>query len=101
MKLIEILFPFSIDHMEEETSIRKTGCIPLFANDLETLLSLLGNENNNKKQILFGFNTVILVKNQKSKNKIPSKLADLLCLTIYESKVTSNLYYYYSKGIRI
>ena len=88
MKLIEILFPFSIDHMEEETSIRKTGCIPLFANDLETLLSLLGNENNNKKQILFGFNTVILVKNQKSTSKLVKK-------------VTSNLYYYYSKGIRI
>ena len=73
MKLLEILFPFSIDKMKEEESERKIGCYPIFINKFENLLQLLEGKLHSKP-IEFGFNTVILVKDKKNKEKIPKKL---------------------------
>ena len=80
--------------MEEETSDRKNGCVPIFTNDCQELLSILINKE--KNEILFGFNTVILVRNKESKKKIPSNLTDLLCLTIYESKVNNSKFFFFN-----
>ena len=96
---MEILFPFSIDKMKEEESEKKIGCFPIFINEFENLLHLLEGKVNSKP-IDFGFNTVILVRNKKSKEKIPKKLSHLLCMTIYESKVNF-IYYSYIIGTRI
>ena len=62
MKLLEILFPFSIDKMKEELSAKTIGCYPIFMNKFENLLLLLEGRKLNSKPIDFGFNTVILVR---------------------------------------
>ena len=44
------------------------------------------NSLNEKSEIQFGCNQVIIVRNQKAKKKLPPLLSHALCLTVFESK---------------
>lgn len=67
----------------------------LSSNDEELLFYVLcgGQEqkqvegdNMKKPPLQFGCNQVIIVRDQQSKNRVPSMLQHALCLTIYEAK---------------
>ena len=103
VSILELCFPKTIDRLKKEKS-NLDGPKPMLldANDAELLFFVLLGEADYKRQkmkelgqdtglisrppVEFGCNQVILVRDQKSKEKIPSILQHALCLTIYEAK---------------
>lgn len=101
VSILELCFPKTIDKLQKEKS-NLDGPKPLLLqhNDIDLLFLVLLGESDYKKQIKkneaggllgkpqieFGCNQVILVRDQKSKEKIPKLLQHALCLTIYEAK---------------
>ena len=98
VSLIEIFFSNTIDKMKKERSnLDGPKPILLETQNLELLFYILFGEEILKKNeedglltkppLEFGCSQVILVRDQESKNHIPSILKHALCLTIYEAKV--------------
>ena len=97
VSILELCFPKTIDRLKKEKS-NLDGPKPMLLehNDTELLFLVLLGEADYKKQkegglltrpqVEFGCNQVILVRDQKSKEKIPKILQHALCLTIYEAK---------------
>lgn len=97
VSILELCFPKTIDRLKKEKS-NLDGPKPMLLehSDLELLFLVLLGEVDYKKQkegglltrpsVEFGCNQVILVRDQKSKEKIPKILQHALCLTIYEAK---------------
>ena len=96
---IEILFPKTIDRLKKEVSNLGGPKPIILADEDEELLFyvLCGDESYKKKveteneamkkpPLEFGCDQVIIVRDQESKNRIPSMLQHALCLTIYEAK---------------
>ncbi|OMJ66529.1 hypothetical protein SteCoe_36591 [Stentor coeruleus] len=87
--LLETLFPLTIDKMAKEISpINGPMPIIMSTNNIEQLLFIMfGNHSQvQTKQPEFGCNQVIIVRNQESKEKIPSMMRHALCLTVFEAK---------------
>ena len=98
VKLLEILFPKTIDKMKKETSALDGPKPILLDSSKEIFLKQMlegkvyyqaSNQENqiHKNQLEFGCSQVILVKNSESKKFIPKFLENALCLTILEAKV--------------
>ena len=94
ISLLEICFPGSIDNLSKEKS-DNDGMIPIaldskMQSTLFNFLSTSSGKGSNKivgkGPIEFGCDQVILVRDQQSKERLPSFLGHALCLTIYEAK---------------
>ena len=97
VSILELCFPKTIDRLQKEKS-NLDGPKPILLehNDTELLFLVLLGEADYKSQkegsllsrpqVEFGCNQVILVRDQKSKEKVPKILQHALCLTIYEAK---------------
>ena len=88
VRLIQALFPETIDPMDPEVS-SLDGPKPVIlstnsSKDLEMIL--LKSQRESSSRIEFGCNQVILVRNDQAKKTLPSELTHALCLTIFESK---------------
>ena len=97
IRVIELLFPSSIDKLKKEkSSIDGLKPVVLDSELQETLFNMLvGNQKalpTSSESLLarppleFGCDQVILVRNQQAKERLPSFLKHALCLTIYEAK---------------
>ncbi|KAM3131736.1 hypothetical protein pb186bvf_016132 [Paramecium bursaria] len=84
VNLLELCFPKTIDSLKKEQS-KIIGPKPIIIQSQECLFLIL-NGNDQQKQIRFGGNQVIIVKDQKSKDNIAQILKHALILTIYEAK---------------
>ncbi|CAK59524.1 unnamed protein product (macronuclear) [Paramecium tetraurelia] len=73
---LELLFPSDIDLLQKEKSCQQ-GPKPTI---------IQGCENKDLTIVEFGCNSVIIVKDQNSKLKIPIELQNAIVLTIYEAK---------------
>ncbi|CAK59284.1 unnamed protein product (macronuclear) [Paramecium tetraurelia] len=85
---LELFFPKYLDFLQKEKS-NKQGPKPIVIQSIQTqdLLNYLFKEYQNKQSnVEFGSNSVIIVKDQESKLKIPIELQNLIILTIYEAK---------------
>jgi superfamily I DNA/RNA helicase len=102
IRIIELLFPNSIDKLKKEKSMLD-GLTPIMLGSsmIESLFNLLsvapssaqkgrsGEEGESllsKPPLEFGCDQVIIVRNQNAKEKLPGFLKHALCLTIYEAK---------------
>ncbi|CAD8201307.1 unnamed protein product [Paramecium octaurelia] len=88
VKALELLFPNQLDSLQKEKS-NQQGPKPTIIQSCENkdlLNYLLKQYRNNQSNIEFGCNSVIIVKNQESKLKIPIELQNAIILTIYEAK---------------
>ncbi|CAK71756.1 unnamed protein product (macronuclear) [Paramecium tetraurelia] len=85
---LELLFPNQLDSLQKEKS-NQQGPKPTIIQSCENkdlLNYLLKQYRNNQSNIEFGCNSVIIVKDQDSKLKIPIELQNAIILTIYEAK---------------
>ncbi|CAD8090940.1 unnamed protein product [Paramecium primaurelia] len=85
---IEILFPNQLDCLQKEKS-NQQGPKPTIIQSCQNqdlLNYLLKQYRNKQSNVEFGSNSVIIVKDQDSKLKIPIELQNAIILTIYEAK---------------
>ncbi|CAD8192780.1 unnamed protein product [Paramecium pentaurelia] len=85
---IEILFPSQLDCLQKEKS-NQQGPKPTIIQSCQNqdlLNYLLKQYRNKQSNVEFGSNSVIIVKDQDSKLKIPIELQNAIILTIYEAK---------------
>ncbi|CAD8197854.1 unnamed protein product [Paramecium pentaurelia] len=85
---LEIFFPNYLDFLQKEKS-NQQGPKPTIIQSIynQDLLNYLFKKYQNKQSnVEFGYNSVIIVKDQESKLKIPIELQNAIILTIYEAK---------------
>ncbi|CAD8118879.1 unnamed protein product [Paramecium sonneborni] len=85
---LELFFPKYLDILQKEKSIYQ-GPKPTIIQSIKNqdLLNYLFKQYKNKQSnVDFGYNSVIIVRDQDSKLKIPIELQNAIILTIYEAK---------------
>ena len=84
--LIECFFPETIDKLQREASTLD-GPKPIILEDfkVDDLLAMMIGHTDTKNPV-FGWNQVVIVRDQESKSTLPEFLKQALCLTVYEAK---------------
>ncbi|CAK63357.1 unnamed protein product (macronuclear) [Paramecium tetraurelia] len=87
--ILELLFPNSLDHLQKEISNLK-GPKPLIISQVDPSLILyhLNQQCDAEEQceIEFGYNQVIIVKNEEAKQTLPQQFKTARVLTTYQTK---------------
>lgn len=89
VRVIELLFPKTIDKLAREVSNDPDGPIPMVLLNpcLEDIVNaLVAGERADKGEVTFGYGQVVLVPDETARKRLPAILKGALCLTIYESK---------------
>ena len=89
VRIIELLFPKTIDKLSREVTNNPDGPIPIVLLNpcLEDIVNaLVAAERSDKGEVTFGYGQVVLVPDETARKHLPPILKGALCLTIYESK---------------
>ena len=84
--LIEWFFPETIDKLQREAS-NLDGPKPIILEEFkdEDLMAMMIGHTDSRNPV-FGWNQVVIVRDQESKLTLPDFLKQALCLTVYEAK---------------
>ncbi|CAD8127787.1 unnamed protein product [Paramecium sonneborni] len=89
VRLLELLFPFSIDKLAKEISNIQGPKPQIFMkSQLNLMLSKLKDEyiGDDCQQVEFGYNQVVIVRDEQAKEKLPQLLDDAQVFTIFQAK---------------
>ncbi|CAD8100117.1 unnamed protein product [Paramecium sonneborni] len=87
--LLELLFPNSLDHLQKEISNLKGPKPIIISNNKPELINDYLNLDCDAEEqcdVEFGFNQVIIVKNQEAKEALPKQFKTARVLTTYQAK---------------
>ena len=92
IRLLELLFPDTIDKLRKEQS-EQDGLKLVIINDEDDLARLFTSKSGSVScvPIQFGFDQAIIVRSKEAKDKLPSFLSSFLIFTIQECKVIFNI----------